>query len=89
LAREASLSEEISGSQNGDDGFFALLGNDGELDSAFLNIKERIGGVALGENRLILTVGGDSSPFADLGQKGLGIEGRPFGFQKASSLRSV
>ena len=89
MAREASLSEEISGSQNGDDGFFALLGNDGELDSAFLNIKERIGGVALGENRLILTVSGDSSAFADLGQKGLGIKGRPFRFQKLAPCCSV
>ena len=89
LAREATLAEKVGRSQDSDDRFFAVLGNDGELDFALLNVKERIGGIALGENRLILTVGGDDSSFADLGQKGFGIEGRPFRFQKAAPFCSV
>ena len=36
---ETSFAEKVAGSQNCDDGFFAMLGKDGELDLAFLDVK--------------------------------------------------
>jgi len=60
--------------------------NNGELDLTLLDVKEGIGGVALSENRLIFTVGSQGPSLTDLGEEALGIEGRPFRFQKAVLL---
>jgi hypothetical protein len=56
--------------------------NHRELDLAFWEIKERVGRIALGKNRLVLAVGGNRPSFADLGEEAVGIEGRLFRFQK-------
>ena len=41
-----------SGSQDRDDRFLALLGDDGDLDLALLDVEDRIGGIALREDDL-------------------------------------
>jgi len=82
LAGQTSFAEEVAGTQDGDDRFFAVSRNDGELNLALLDIKQSIGGIALDKNRLILAAGGQGSALADLGQEALGIEGRPLRFQK-------
>jgi hypothetical protein len=67
-----------------------VTGNDREFHLALLDIKQGIGGIALGKNRLILAVGGQGSSLADLGQEALGIEERLYRFQKGfPPLRSV
>jgi hypothetical protein len=86
LARQTAFAKKVCRSQNSDDGFFAVSGNNGKLDLAFLDIEDGVSGIALGENRLILAAGGQGPSCADLGQETLGIEGRPFRFQKATSL---
>ena len=47
LRGQTSLAEEIVGTQNCDHGFFALLGDDGDLGFALLNVKNRIRRLAL------------------------------------------
>ena len=47
LPGKTSLAEEIVGTENCDDRFLALLGNDGELRLAFLDVEDRIARVAL------------------------------------------
>jgi hypothetical protein len=39
LAIQASFPEEVAGLEDGDDGLLALLGHDGELHSAILDVK--------------------------------------------------
>jgi hypothetical protein len=53
MAVQAAFTEELAWSQDRDDCFLALLGLDGELDPAFLNVKDRVGNVALFEHVLI------------------------------------
>ena len=43
----AAFAEELARFQNPDDRFLALLGKDSELDSTFLNVKNRIRRVSL------------------------------------------
>ena len=77
LAGKTCLAEEFVRIKNGDDGLFALLGNDSDLDLALLNVEDRICGVALSEYGLILAVFGNAAALADFGEKGLWIECRP------------
>jgi hypothetical protein len=86
LTRQAPFAEEVGRPQDGHNGFFTMPRNNGELDLAFLDVKEGIGGVALRENRFILAVRGEGPSLTDLGQKALGIEGSRFRFQKAVLL---
>jgi hypothetical protein len=53
MAVHAAFTEELAGPKDRDDRFLALLGQDGELDPAFLNVKDRVGNVALFEHVLI------------------------------------
>jgi len=46
----------MSGFQKADDGFLALLGHNGHLDLARLNIKNSIGFVALGVDDPVVTI---------------------------------
>jgi hypothetical protein len=55
-------------------GFLALLGDDGLLDLAALNVEYRIRGFALGVDILILPVIGNGSPPVHFRQKCFGIE---------------
>ncbi len=47
MAIEAPFAKKMTGSQNCDDCFLALLGNDGELDLAALNVKNRVRDLSL------------------------------------------
>src|SRR4249920_392848 len=53
MAIEAPLAEELARFQDPDDRFLALLGQDSELDAAFLNVKNRIRHVSLLEDVLV------------------------------------
>src|SRR6476620_5746413 len=53
MAVHAAFTEELAGPKDRDDRFLALLGLDGELDPAFLNVKDRLGNLALLEHVLI------------------------------------
>ena len=74
LPGKTSLAEEFVRSKDGDDGFLALLGNDGELHLALLDVKDRIRSVALRKNDLPLAVFGDAPAVADAGEKRFRIE---------------
>jgi hypothetical protein len=69
----------MTGSHDCDHRFLALLGNNGELDLALLNLKDRVRNRSLGENNLILPVLGYCFSLAHLGEKYFGIK-RGFGF---------
>jgi hypothetical protein len=47
LSGQTSFAEEIIRTKNRDDRFLALLGNDGELGLAFLDVEDRLASVAL------------------------------------------
>jgi hypothetical protein len=69
LTGKAGFTEEFVRINYGDDGLFALLGNDSDLDLALLDVEDRICRVALGEYNLILAVSRNASALADLGEK--------------------
>ena len=70
----ASFAEELAWLQNRDDGFLALLGEDGQLHPSFLNVKHRVGDVALLEDVLVLAKFSDRFPRSDFGDKTLGVK---------------
>src|ERR1700688_4710611 len=55
MAVHAAFAKELAGIYNSDDRFLALLGQDSQLDSSFLNVKHRVGDIALLKHMLILT----------------------------------
>ena len=57
---QAALAEEIAGSQKCDHGFLALLGDDGLLGLAALNVENGIRRIALPEDNLILPIIGNA-----------------------------
>ncbi len=74
LSGQAPFPKEIAGSQKCDHGFLALLGDDGLLDPAALNVENRIRGFALRVDILILPIIGNGSPPVHFRQKYFGIE---------------
>jgi hypothetical protein len=74
LPGQTSLAEEFIRSEKRDDRFLALLGNDGDLRLAFLDIEDRVGGIALREDDLVLAEPINAAALADLGEKGFRIE---------------
>ena len=64
LAGQASLAKEVAGAQNGNHRFLALLGDDRELDLAFLDIEDGVGRVALQEDLVVLRMVGQRPSFA-------------------------
>jgi len=74
LAGDASLPEEIAGPQYSNNRLFALFGNYRKLDLAFLDVRNGVGRVTLGEDYSILLVSSPLSASARLGQKQLGIK---------------
>src|SRR6202162_3876533 len=54
MAVHAAFAKELAGFQNSDDRFLALLGQDSQFDSSFLNVKHRVGDIALLKHVLIL-----------------------------------
>jgi len=51
-----------------------LLRNDGDLHLAFLDIEDRIGGISLGKDDLLLAVRTNAPALANLGEKCFRIE---------------
>jgi hypothetical protein len=60
--------------EQNDHGFLPLLGDDGLLDLAALNVENRIGGLALRVDNLTLPIIGNNSPPVHFRQKYFGIE---------------
>src|ERR1700741_4468444 len=75
MAIEAPLAEELVRFQNPDDRFLTLLGHDSELDTTFLNVKNRIRHVSLPEDVLTSLKIQDCFACPYLGEKGFWIEG--------------
>src|SRR5271166_1762440 len=74
MAIEAPLAEKLTRFQNPDDRFLALLGHDSELDTTFLNVKNRIRRVSLLEDALTSLKFQDCFASPYLGEKGRRIE---------------
>src|SRR5581483_3827752 len=73
-SNEAGFPKEVSTLQQGDHGFFALLGDDGEFDLALLDIKHGIRRATLRKDYLFLPTLQDRFAAADFGEEGFGIE---------------
>ena len=63
--------------ENTYDCFLAPLGNDGELDLALLDVKNRVRLATLRKNNLVLVILGYGFPIAHFGEKYLWIKCRP------------
>ena len=74
LPGKTSLAEEFVRTEDCDDRFLALLGNDGELHLAFLDVEDRIGRVALRKDDLAFAVFADAPAIPDAGEKRFCIE---------------
>jgi len=70
----ATFAEELARLQNCDDRFLALLGQDSQLDPSFLNVKYRVGDVALLEHALIFMEFQYLLPRAHFGEKSLRVK---------------
>src|ERR1700722_1045628 len=77
MAIQTALTEKVARFQNTYDCFLAPLGNNGELDLALPNIKNRVRLAALGENNLVFVILGYRFPIADFCEKYFWIECRP------------
>jgi hypothetical protein len=70
----ALLSHKIPGAQEGQRSLFAALGDDRKFDFAFLNIENRVSGIALRKQSLLLTKLNQGPPRAYLREKHLRVE---------------
>src|SRR5580692_2581412 len=69
LGRQAAFTEEVACAEYCDDGLFAGLRHDGNLDLAFLDMKDRVGRIALRENDFTLLEIREGASPAVLGEK--------------------
>ena len=74
MAIQTPFAKKMTGSQDGNDRFLALLGNDGELDLALLDVKNRVRDLSLRKDNLILPILGYRFSLAHLGEKYFGIK---------------
>src|SRR5688572_28160200 len=74
LCHEAALAEESIRTKNCDDSLLALRGNDRDLDLALLDVKDSVGRLPLGEDRLVFAVLNDAASLANFGEKSFRIE---------------
>jgi hypothetical protein len=74
LPGQAALPKKSLGREDGDHRFLALRRDDGELHLPLLDIKHRVGRLALRKDRALLLAGRDRSASADFGKKRLRIE---------------
>jgi hypothetical protein len=74
LAVQTRFAEKVSCSQNCNDRVLAVLGDNGELDLALLNVKNRVRGLSLRDNNLIVMIVGYRSSLASLSEKSFGIK---------------
>ena len=71
---QTSFAKKVVRFQNTYDCFLAPLGNDGELDLALLDVKNRVRRIALPEHNFILSIIVNGSPAIYLREKHFGIE---------------
>ena len=76
LPSKTSFTEKIVRSKHCDDGFLALLRNDGDLHLAALDVEDRIRGVSLRNDDRALAVLPNAAALANLGEKRFRIERR-------------
>src|ERR1700694_4101093 len=74
MAIQTPFAEKMPGSEDCNDRFLALLGNDSELDLALLDIKNRVRDLSLRKNNLIVPIIRYCFPLAHLGEKYFGIK---------------
>src|SRR6266478_6542737 len=74
MAIQTSFAEKVTWSQDCNHRFLALLGNDGELDLALLDVKNLVRDLSLRKNNLILPIFGYRFSLAHLGEKFFGIK---------------
>src|SRR5205807_9657410 len=74
MAIQTSFAKKMTWSQDCNDRFLALLGNDGEFDLALLDVKNRVRDLSLCENNLILLIVGYCFSLAHLGVNHFGIK---------------
>src|ERR1700738_894988 len=77
MAIQTSFAKKMVRFQKAYDCFLAPLGNDGELDLALLDVKNRVRLAALRKNNLVLVILGYRFPIADFGEKYFWIKCRP------------
>src|SRR5579872_2204242 len=77
MAVEASFAKELSGFQDANHRFLALLGDDENLDPSLLNIENRIRGVPLREHDLVPVKFQYGFALADLGMRSSKSDGDP------------
>src|SRR6476660_6605579 len=80
LPVQASFSAEFVRPQDGDDGFLALLRDNGDFDLAVLDIEHRIRRFTLREDRFALPIFGDAPTAIYGGEKYLRVEWNFFRF---------
>src|SRR5436309_7492891 len=78
LACQASLAEELTGVQCGDDRFLALLGYNGELHLALSKIEYAIRGLSLSEDAALRAVFRNGLPAGDSSERGFPIDRQAF-----------
>ena len=71
---QAAFAKELARPENSDHRLFALLRYDNNLDLAFLNVKDRVCRVSMGEDDLILAKFEDGFALAYFGEKLPGIK---------------
>ena len=74
MAIQASFAKKVARFENTYDCFLAPLGNDGELDLAFLDVKNRVRLATLRKNNLVLVILGYRFPIAHFGEKCFRLE---------------
>src|SRR5947208_6669541 len=85
LCGQASFAAKFIGPEDCNHGLLAVLGNDGELDLAFLDVKNAIRDVPLREDFLILAIYGNHSSLANFGKEFFWLKS-PFGVPQKGSL---
>jgi hypothetical protein len=76
LAIQTSFAKKVTGSQDRDYRFPALLGNDSEFYPALLDVENRVRDLSLWENNLIFSIFGYCFSLAHFGEKYFGIKRR-------------
>ena len=74
MAIQTSFAKKVTRFQNTYDCFLATLGNDGELDLAPLDVKNRVRLATLRKNNLVLLILGYGFPIAHFGEKCFRLE---------------
>src|ERR1700716_4009071 len=74
MAIQTSFAKKVAGSQDRNDCFLSLLGNDSELDLALPDVKNSVRDLSLRKDNLILPIFGYRFSLAHLGEKYFGIK---------------